>query len=69
MSKFADIRNQIQQIIDFIVKKEYTKAQLLLNNLDELLEEMFDFSDADSDLVEISRYQVLINQLKQKITN
>jgi vacuolar-type H+-ATPase catalytic subunit A/Vma1 len=69
MSKFAEIKNKVQQIIDLIGNKQTQNAHLLLLDLEELLDEMFDFSDNDADLIEISRYKVLLQQLNQKITN
>jgi hypothetical protein len=31
------------------------------------LDELLDFSEEDEELIEISKYQVLLNQLQQKI--
>jgi hypothetical protein len=67
--KFANLKLQTQEIIDLIGLKKYQEANNKLTDVSELLDEMFDFSDDDADLVEISRYQVLLNQLHQKINN
>ncbi len=66
-NKFADLKVQTQEIIDLIASKNYTEANFKLTEVSEFLDELFDFSDDDADLVEISRYQVLLNQLHQKI--
>ncbi len=66
-NKFADLKLQTQEIIDLIAFKNYADANFKLAEVSELLDELFDFSDDDADLVEISRYQVLLNQLHQKI--
>ena len=38
-----------------------------LAKVSEQLDDLLDFSDDDDDLIEISKYQVLLNQLQQKI--
>jgi hypothetical protein len=68
-NNFADLKQQTQEIIDLIVLKNYTEANFKLAEVSELLDELFDFSDDDADLVEISKYQVLLNQLHQKINS
>lgn len=59
-NKFNQVKNGVQQIIDFVAEKNAKEAN---NKLDELL----DFADEDEDLIEVSRFQVLLNQLHQKI--
>lgn len=66
-NKFNEIKAQTQEIIDLIASKNYSEANFKLIEVSELLDELFDFSDDDADLIEISRYQVLLNQLHQKI--
>ena len=66
-NKFKDLKAQTQEIIDLIGSKNYADANFKLVEVSELLDELFDFSDDDADLVEISKYQVLLNQLHQKI--
>ena len=68
-NKFADLKIQTQEIIDLIAVKNYSEANFKLSEVSELLDELFDFSDDDADLIQISQYQVLINQLHQKINN
>ncbi|SEG44776.1 hypothetical protein [Flavobacterium urumqiense] len=65
--KFDAIKNNVQEIIDFIAKKNAREANNKLVVVSEELDELLDFSDDDDDLMEISRYQVLLNQLHQKI--
>jgi len=60
-TKFAALKNDVQEIIDLIAKKQTKEA----NN--KLLDDLHDFSEEDEDLLEISRYQVLLNHLYQKI--
>ena len=66
-NKFTVLKNSVQEIIDLIANKRHKEANNKLLEVSELLDELLDFSDADEDLVEISKYQVLLNQLHQKI--
>ena len=66
-SKFDVLKNQVQEIIDLMAKKDFIEANFKLCDAGEYLDELLDFSTVDSDLIEISKYQVLLNQLQQKI--
>lgn len=65
--KFEALRKDVQEIIDLIGKKDYAAAKNQLFIASEVLDELLDFSEADEDLIEISRFQVLLNQLQLKI--
>jgi hypothetical protein len=65
--KYVVLKNDVQQIIDFIAAKNGKEATNKLVKVSEQLDEILDFSDDDDDLIEISKYQVLLNQLQQKI--
>ncbi len=67
--KFSDLKNQVQEIIDLMAKKDFIEANFKLSDAAEYLEELLDFSKEDADLIEISKFQILLNQLKQKIEN
>lgn len=66
-NKFDVLKNSVQEIIDLIANKQNKEANNKLLEVSELLDEILDFSEEDEDLIEISRYQVLLNQLHQKI--
>ena len=66
-SKFNSLKNDVQEIIDLMTNKQYIDANYKLLDAGEYLDDLLDFSDEDEDLVEISKYQVLLNQLQQKI--
>jgi hypothetical protein len=51
-----------------MANKQYIDANYKLLDAGEYLDELLDHSDDDADLIEISKYQVLLNQLQQKIT-
>lgn len=65
--KFSLLKNNVQDIIDLITAKNAKEANNKLVEVSEQLDEFLDFSDEDEDLIEISKYQVLLNQLQQKI--
>jgi Zn-dependent M32 family carboxypeptidase len=64
---FEVLKNNVQQIIDFIAAKNAKEAANKLAEVSEELDEILDHSDDDEDLRELSKYQVLLNQLNQKI--
>ena len=66
-SKFDELKNGVQEIIDLIANKNAKEANNKLVEVSEELDELLDYSDDDEDLREISKYQVLLNQLQQKI--
>ena len=68
-NKFHDIKSQVQEIIDLIEKKENEKAIFKISTLNEFLDELFDFSTSDSDLVSISKYKILVKQLEKKLND
>ena len=65
--KYALLKAEVQEIIDLIAAKNAKDANNKLVDVSEQLDDMLDTSDEDEDLIEISKYQVLINQLFQKI--
>jgi len=65
--KFEDLKVSVQEIIDLIAVKNNREANNKLLEVNEALDEMLDHAEEDEDLREISRYQVLLNQLHVKI--
>ncbi|OOG73603.1 hypothetical protein [Flavobacterium sp. A45] len=65
--KFSELKNGVQEIIDFIANKNTKEANNKLVEVSEQLDELLDHTDEDEELIEISKYQVLLNQLQQKI--
>lgn len=66
-NKFSELKNGVQEIIDFIASKNAREANNKLVEVSEQLDELLDFAEEDDDLIEISKYQVLLNQLQQRI--
>jgi hypothetical protein len=66
-NKFIEVKSGVQEIIDFIAEKNAREANNKLAEVSAELDELLDFAEEDEDLMEISRYQVLLNQLHQRI--
>jgi len=66
-NKFNNLKNQVQEVIDLMAIKDFIEANFKLRDAGEYLDELLDFSEEDEDLIEISKYKVLLNQLEQKI--
>lgn len=66
-NKFTELKNGVQEIIDLIAEKKAKDANNKLVEVSGELDELFDFAEEDEDLIEISKYQVLLNQLHQRI--
>ena len=66
-SQFEELKKGVQEIIDLIAIKDDKSANNKLLEISEKLDYFLDHTDEDEDLIEISKYQVLLNQLFQKI--
>lgn len=66
-TKFENLKTGVQAIIDLIASKNSKEAINKLVDVSEDLDELLDFAEEDDELIEISKYQVLLNQLQQKI--
>lgn len=66
-NKFTDLKKGVQEIIDLIGARNAKEANNKLVDVSEVLDELLDYSEDDEDLIEISKYQVLLNQLQQSI--
>jgi hypothetical protein len=66
-TKFEDLKVSVQEIIDLIAAKQDREANNKLLDVSDVLDEMLDHAEEDEDLREISRYQVLLNQLHVRI--
>jgi hypothetical protein len=69
INKFETLKINVQEIIDSIAAKKYTLSKSKLSETSEVLDELLDLSYDEEDLMEISRYQVLLNQLHRKINS
>ncbi|PKB18879.1 hypothetical protein [Flavobacterium sp. 5] len=69
VTKFDELKNGVQEIIDLIAVKNAKEANNKLVEVSEELDEILDHTDEDEELREISKFQVLLNQLQQKIVS
>ena len=65
--KFALLKSNVQEIIDMIASNNAIEANNKLVDVSQQLDDLLDHSEDDEDLIEISRYQVLLNKLHEKI--
>lgn len=65
--QFLVLKQKIQLVIDLIAEKNLKDATSHLNHSAELLDEILDFATSDEDIIEVSRFQTLINQLRHRI--
>ncbi|WP_281225216.1 hypothetical protein [Flavobacterium aquiphilum] len=66
-NKFSELKNGVQEIIDLIANKNAKEANNKLVDISKELDELLDHAEEDEELIEISKYQVLLNQLQQRI--
>lgn len=64
---FTELQLTVQHAIDALAANDIKEANNKLTDASEILDELLDHAEEDDDLIEISRYQVLLNQLFQKI--
>jgi hypothetical protein len=69
INKFENLKISVQEIIDFIAAKKYSLAKSKLSEIRDVLNELLDLTDNEDELMEISRYQILLNQLFRKINS
>lgn len=67
VTKFDELKKGVQEIIDLIANKNAKDANNKLVEVSDELDELLDHTDEDEELREISKFQVLLNQLQQKI--
>ena len=63
---FTELKITVQKAIDCLVQKDKEGTKTKLKEASEILNELMDFADNDHDLIELSKYQVLLTQLEQK---
>lgn len=66
-NQFEELKKGVQEIIDLMAAKDNKSANNKLLEISDKLDDLLDHTDEDEDLREISKYQVLLNQLFKKI--
>lgn len=67
MNNSEKIINDIQEIIDFIAANKAAEANSKLLEVSEYLDDLLDTTENDDTMIELSKYQVLLNHLNLKI--
>jgi len=67
IKRYEELKDSVQEIIDLIAENNPKDANNKLTAVSEILDELIDHAEEDDELIEISRYQVLLNQLHQKL--
>lgn len=67
MNNSEKIINDIQEIIDFIAANKVAEANSKLLEVSEYLDDLLDTTENDDTMIELSKYQVLLNHLNLKI--
>lgn len=62
------LKQETQTIIDLMAKNDWNSAVELLNQVNEKVDDYLDTVSDDEDLIELSKYQVLLNHLSIKIS-
>lgn len=65
--KLTYLHNEIQKIIDAMAVKEFRTANNKLVAISDELDDLLDITEDDDLLVELSKYQVLLNHLQIKL--
>jgi hypothetical protein len=68
-NKIEVLKQEIQQIIDLMAAKQIQLAIEKHADASDFLDELIDHADDDETVIELSKYQVLLNHLHQKIHN
>lgn len=66
-NKFITLQKRVQEIIDLMAQNRNYEANQKWIIVDELLGEILDHSDTDHDLLQIRRFQMLLNQIREKL--
>jgi molecular chaperone GrpE (heat shock protein) len=65
--ELENLKKEVQEIIDYLANNQTKEANNKLLEVSEKLDEILDHTDDDEDLMQISHFQVLLNQLHVKI--
>lgn len=65
----TNLKPKIQAIIDCIVAKNNVKASILLSEVNDEIEDLIDLKSDNNELIELSKYQMLLKHLQNKMKN
>lgn len=67
--QIVKLKPKVQTIIDLIAKKDWVNATIYLHKVNEEVENLIDEVVLDKQLIELSKFQVLLKHLLLKIQN
>lgn len=65
--KLTTLHQLIQEVIDAIANKQPLLAKKKIDSVQELINDLKDHTTIDEELVELSKYQALVNMLNNKL--
>lgn len=65
----TNLKPKIQAIIDCIVAKNNVQASILLSEVNDEIEDLIDLTSDNNELIELSKYQMLLKHLQNKMKN
>ncbi|HJS00497.1 MAG TPA: hypothetical protein VJ780_06145 [Flavobacterium sp.] len=65
--QLTQLHNEIQTIIDAMAVKEFKTANDKLVNISDTIDDLIDITNDDVMLVELGKYQVMLNHLHIKL--
>jgi hypothetical protein len=65
--KLTILHQLIQEVIDAIANKQPLLAKKKIDSVQELINDLKDHTTIDEELVELSKYQALVNMLNNKL--
>jgi len=65
----TNLKPKIQAIIDCIVAKNNVQASILLSEINDEIEDLIDLTSDNNELIELSKYQMLLKHLQNKMKN
>lgn len=65
--QLTQLHNEIQAIIDAMAVKEFKTANNKLVNVSDTIDDLIDTTEDDEMLVELGKYQVMLNHLHIKL--
>jgi len=67
--QILNLKPKIQQIIDCIVAKNNVQASILLSEVNDEIEDLIDLTADNNELIELSKYQMLLKHLQNIMKN
>lgn len=67
--QIVNLKSKVQTIIDLIVKKDTVNAAIIWHDVAKEVEDLLDHVVLDEHLIELGKYQVLLQHLWHKISN